>query len=118
MISHVLLLAFLAAPASAPPRNAPPRNPNAERQAYMHCVDALVRSDLKAKVEPKAFEAKIATICQPQETAFRAASIAADTSVGVRRAQAEQNVASEIEDFRATRIDNYSLYFDSNSLPR
>lgn len=113
MISHVLLAALAAAPSSAPPLN-----PNAARQAFSHCLSDLVKTDLKEKTEVPAFTTKVGSACMAEEATFHAASIAADRAVGIRAADAEQNAKAEITDIRASALDRYKGYLETNTLPR
>ena len=109
MISQVLiLLAFAAAPVD---------KINDTRRAYSSCLTALVKSELDAKTDPAGFEAKIATACQSQQTAFRDAIIAVDVAAGIKRATAEENAATEIGDFIGTAKESFRDYHESKTKP-
>jgi hypothetical protein len=115
MISHVLLMAFLAAPAPAASSAA---NPTQARKALATCLNDAVKADLDAKVAPAAFQTKLPTLCANEKEAYKSASIAADTAGGIRRATAEQNATMDLDDVAASTIDRYKDFFESNSKPR
>lgn len=102
MISHVLLSILAAAPGGGPPLNA-----NAQRQAFSRCVSGTVTADTNAGVALAAFQAKLGTLCKAEEAAFRAASIRADLSIGIRQAAAEKNAADEVRDILETQTDRF-----------
>ncbi len=113
MIPHVLLSLLVAAPSSGPPIN-----PNAQRQAFTHCLSETVATDLHANVAVDAFKAKLATICKAEEEAFRQASIRSDLAIGIKSAAAQQNAASEIKDIVDTQADRYQGYFETKTFPK
>jgi hypothetical protein len=115
MISHVLLMTLLAAPA-APASSA--ANPTQARKALASCLNEAVKTDLDAKVEPAAFQTKLPTLCPNEKAAYRAASIAADTAGGIRRATAEQNASMDLDDVAASTFDRYKDFFETNTKPR
>jgi len=88
------------------------------RQAYSNCLGSLLRADLKEKVAPDAFEAKLATACQPQADAFKRIIVAADVAAGISRASAEQGVAEEIGGLRDNASERYRDFFESKTAPR
>jgi hypothetical protein len=114
MISPLLFLA-LAAPAHS---SAPPPNPNAQRQAFTHCLAEMLATDLHANTAVDAFKAKLATICKAEEQAFRDASIRADLAVGIRAAAAQDNASSEIKDIVETQGERYKSYFETKTYPK
>jgi hypothetical protein len=115
MISHVLLMTLLAAPAPAAPSTA---NPTQARKALASCLNEAVKTDLDAKVEPAAFQAKLPTLCPNEKAAYRAASVAADIAGGIRRATAEQNAAMDLDDVAASTLDRYKDFSETNTKPR
>ena len=108
MISHVLLAALAMSPATdlAPARS-----------TYARCLGSLMRSDLKAKTEPAAFQTKLAGACKAEEAAFRAASVAVDVAAKISRATAEANANDEIGYIRENTVEKYQTYMDTNSTP-
>lgn len=114
MIPHVLLAMMIAAPA---PMAAPP-NPNAQRQAYTHCIAELLATDLHANTAVDAFRAKLATVCQAEAEAFRQASIRSDIAVGIKAAAAQENATAEIKDILETQGERYKSYFETKTFPK
>jgi hypothetical protein len=114
MISPLLILA-LAAPAHS---SAPPPNPNAQRQAFTHCIAETLATDLHANTAVDAFKAKLDTICKAEAEAFRQASVRSDLAVGIKPAAAQDNAASEIKDITETQGERYKSYFETKTFPK
>ncbi|MDT9599711.1 hypothetical protein [Sphingosinicella rhizophila] len=108
MISQLLFMLLAAAPAD---------RINDARRAYSTCLTGLVKSELDAKTEPAAFEGKLATACQSERAAFRDAIVAVDVSAGIKRPVAEENAATEIEDFISNAKESYRDYFETKTRP-
>jgi hypothetical protein len=102
MISHVLLAALLASPATLAPA----------RTAYSKCLGALMKAAVKERAEPAAFEAKLAESCKAEEAAFRAASVATDTAAKIARATAERNASEEIGYIRENALETFKTYIE------
>lgn len=112
ILPALALLLLAAAPAGAQ------HNMAQARQAYSQCLGAMLRADLKAKVELPAFEAKVATACSAQADSFKRIVVAADVASGLSRASAEQGVNEEIASFREGSVERYRDYLESNTEPR
>ena len=109
MISTVLTMMLAAAPA--------PAVLNSARREYSTCLQAFMKSSLKEKMDPAAFDAALAPACESKAQAFRGASIAADTAIGIKRAAAEENAGTELEDLRANTKEYYRTYHRIGSAP-
>jgi hypothetical protein len=110
MISHVLVFVLLAAPT--------PANLNQARQTYSVCLSTLLKSNLKEKIAPDAFEANLANACKNEETAFRTTSIGLDVSMGTTRTSAEQSANFDITDILENTKQRYKDYVETNTEPR
>lgn len=112
MISHVLLMAMLAAPA---PSGA---NPTQARKALATCLSEAIKADLSAKTEPPDFKTKLGTLCANEKAAYKAASVAADLAGGIKRAAAEQNASMDLDDVSQSTFDRYKDFFETGTKPR
>ena len=110
MISHLLIIAMLWA--------AQPPNVNQARQGYSVCLSTVLRTRLRERVAPDAFESSLAEACKAEESAFRNASVATDVAMGSARAAAEENAQFEISDMIDNTKQRYRDYFESNTQPR
>lgn len=111
MISHVLMFVILAA---APT----PAALNQARQTYSGCLSTLLKSNLKERVAPDAFETSLATACKGEESAFRTASVGLDIANGTSRASAEQSANFDITDIVENTKQRYKDYVETNTEPR
>lgn len=110
MISHVLVFALLAGPAQV-------TNLNQARKSYAGCLSTLLKTQLKDRVAPDAFETAIAQSCKTEETAFRSASVTTDVSMGTSRASAEESASFEINDMVDNTKQRYKDYLETNTEP-
>jgi hypothetical protein len=117
MISHVLVFVLMAA--------APPSGLQAKltslvqaRQGYAGCLGTLLRSNLKEKVDPDAFNTAVGGSCKTEEATFRNAAVTADVAAGTSRATAEQGANFEITDMLTNTKERYKDYVDSHTEPR
>ena len=110
MISPVLMFALLAA--------SPPVNLNQARQTYSGCLGTLLKSQLKERIAPDAFETALSSSCKAEETAFRKAVVSTDVAVGTSRTSAEQNASFEITDMVDNTKQRYKDYIVTNTEPR
>ena len=113
MISHVLAFLLLAAPG---PINL--NQLNQARQTYSGCLSTLLKSNLKERVAPDAFETTLTASCKAEESAFRTASISTDVAMGTSRTSAEQNASFEITDMVDNTKQRYKDYVETNTEPR
>ncbi len=98
MITLVMALA-LAAPN--------PASIDAPRKAYASCLKTFESNQLKAKVDPVAYETAVKSACQPEAASFTAALVAYDVAMGTKRASATANAARDVEDYQLTSVDRY-----------
>ena len=110
MISHVLMFVVLAAPT--------PATLNQARQTYSGCLSTLLKTNLKERKAPDAFETVLAGSCKAEETAFRTASISLDVSMGTSRTSAEQSATFDITDIVENTKQRYKDYLETNTEPR
>ena len=112
MISHVLALLLLAAPAQANFNQL-----NQARKSYSGCLSTLMKSNLKEKKATDAFETTLSASCKAEETAFRSASISTDVAMGTSRTSAEQNASFEVTDMVDNTKQRYKDYLETNTEP-
>ena len=98
MITLVVALA-LAAPN--------PGSIDAPRKAYAGCIKAFEANQLKAKVDPAAYETAVKAACPGEAAAFTAALVAYDVAMGTKRAAATANAARDVEDYQLTSVERY-----------
>ena len=110
MISHVLMFVLLAAPS--------PANLNHARQSYSGCLGTLLKTNLKERVAPDAFETTLASACKTEEAAFRNAVVSLDVATGTSRTTAEQGATFEITDIVENTKERYKGYVETNTEPR
>lgn len=110
MISHVLMFVLLAAPS--------PANLNQARQSFSGCLSSLLKTNLKERVAPDAFETTLSTACKAEEATFRTTSIGVDVALGIKRSDAEQNATLEITDIVDNTKARYKDYVETNTEPR
>ena len=113
MISHVLAFVLLAAPSPANLNQL-----NQARQTYSGCLSTLLKTNLKDRVAPDAFETTLAGACKAEETAFRTAAISTDVAMGTSRTSAEENARFEITDMVDNTKQRYKDYVETNTEPR
>ena len=106
----VLVAALIAAPAGA--QKSVADQASEARTVYARCLSDAVKNDLKEKIEPAAFKEKLATLCQAERDAFKAASLAADRQSGIRGTRAEENAQLDIDDVVANAVDHYQVGFE------
>jgi hypothetical protein len=99
MISSVLAMLILA----PQPLDAVVRS----RKEYLACLTGVMQKSLKEKAEEPAFVTGLASTCAAQEQKFRAAVVAADTAVGIKRADALENADLEISDMVANIKESF-----------
>lgn len=117
MISHVLMFVLLAAPSQAS-LQAKQTSLVQARQGYSGCLGTLLRTNLKDRVAPDAFETTLANSCKTEEATFRNASISTDLSMGTSRASAEESANFEISDMVTNTKERYKDYVETNTQPR
>ena len=88
-----------------------------ERRAFGQCLSKFVHDKLEAKMDAAAFKAAQKAACAQQEAAFRSAWIAYDMSMKTRRSEAEENAASQVEDYLTNSADTYASSIAPPSRP-
>jgi hypothetical protein len=88
-----------------------------ERRAFGQCLSKFVHDKLEAKMDADAFKAAQKAACAQQEAAFRNAWIAYDISMKTRRSEAEENAASQVDDYLTNSADTYASSIAPPSRP-
>jgi hypothetical protein len=102
MITLIVALA-LAAPN--------PKSIDAPRHAYATCLKTFESNQLKAKVDPAAYEAAVKTACPSEAAALTLALVTNYMAMGTKRAKASENAALDLEDYQLTSVDRYKDLF-------
>ena len=102
------MITFLAAMALAAPN---PKAIDAPRHAYAACIKSFESNQLKAKVDPAAYETAVKAACPSEAAAFTAALVSYDVAMGTKRASAVSNAARDLEDYQLTSLDRYKDLF-------
>ncbi|HEX5182323.1 MAG TPA: hypothetical protein VFW19_04120 [Allosphingosinicella sp.] len=92
---------MMAAPAA-------PQVPGAERHAYATCLTNFVHAKLNDKMDGAKFKDAAHAACSTQADAFRAAWVNYDVAMRTKRSEAEENAASQIEDYLQNATDTYT----------
>ena len=88
-----------------------------ERRAFGQCLSKFVHDKLDAKMDPAAFKAAQKAACAAQEAAFRSAWVAYDVSMKTRRSEAEENAASQVDDYLSNSAETYASSIAPASRP-
>ncbi|HZG08806.1 MAG TPA: hypothetical protein VEZ70_07500 [Allosphingosinicella sp.] len=112
MISTVLAFALASAAQGAPADNIA-----RARKEYSACLSGFMKKSLKEDMEETAFAGGLGPACTAQEQKFRAAVISADTAAGLKRAAAEENAGTEVDDIRANQVEMFKDYKSTNTRP-
>jgi hypothetical protein len=88
-----------------------PKSIDAPRHAYATCIKSFEMNQLKAKVDPAAYEAAVKTACPSEAAAFTTALVSYDVAMGTKRATANSNAAMDLEDYQLTSVDRYKDLF-------
>jgi hypothetical protein len=102
MITLIVALA-LAAPN--------PKSIDAPRHAYATCLKTFESNQLRAKVDPTAYEAAVKAACPSEAAALTSALVTYDMAMGTKRAKASENAALDLEDYQLTSVDRYKDLF-------
>ncbi|MDB5692611.1 MAG: hypothetical protein JWO81_1674 [Alphaproteobacteria bacterium] len=84
-----------------------PVAPSQERRAFGACLSKFVHDKLEAKMDPAAFKVAQKAACAAQEAAFRSAWVSYDVAMKTRRSEAEENAASQVDDYFQNSADTY-----------
>jgi hypothetical protein len=99
----IVLAVVISMAASA----ATPVAPSRERNALGMCLSKFVHDKLEAKMDAAAFRAAAKTACAAQDTAFRNAWVSYDVAMKTRRSEAEENAASQADDYFQNSTETY-----------
>ncbi len=88
-----------------------PKSIDAPRHAYATCLKTFESNQLKAKVDPAAYEAAVKTACPSEAAALTLALVTYDMAMGTKRAKASENAALDLEDYQLTSVDRYKDLF-------
>jgi hypothetical protein len=84
-----------------------PSAPVLPRKNYGDCLNKFVQAKVGDKLAEDAFKTGVKAACATQETAFRTAWINYEVGMKTKRADAEQNAESQIDDYLQNAVDNY-----------
>lgn len=107
--------ALVAIALAAAQGSGPPVQP---RKAYGACLNQFVQKALKDKVEVPAFKGAAKAACAKEEAAFRASLIAFDIKMKIKRVEAEENAAMQVEDYLANSADSYEGQLADSGSPQ
>lgn len=80
-----------------------------QRRAYNDCLEKFAVKSIEEKMETAAFEAAVATACASELNALKQAAVATGLKEGRKKADLEQIVAGDIEDYQ---LDAKDLFKD------
>ena len=101
MIALVVAFGMMGAAAQAPAA------PAMSRQNFGNCLNKQVQDKVGDKLAEDAFKAAAKAACASQESAFRTAWVNYEVGMKTKRAEAEQNANSQIDDYFQNAVDNY-----------
>ena len=110
MISTALAFSLLITTAAAD------GTPSA-RKAYSGCLHKFLVKGLDDKLEPDAFDAALAGACAAEAARLRQAAIDASVAAGRKRADAEEMVAGDIQDYQADAKEMFREYKEKGARP-
>jgi len=79
----------------------------APRKNFGACLNKVVEAKMSDKLADDAFKTAAQAACEKEATAFRAAWISYEMSMKTKRANAEQNANSQIDDYLSNAIETY-----------
>ena len=100
MISFALATALAASAAQAGP---PPQL----RQAYSACLSSFMKAKIEEGLDDASFRSGAKAACASQEAAFRDSIVAYDVKMGMKKADAEEGAALQVEDYLTNTADSY-----------
>ena len=90
---------------------------NRARTDYSRCVTTQMKTSLKERADEAGFQASLAAACGGKAQVLRSASIAADTSMGIKRADAEEGAQMELDDILLNAKENFVAHKEGNTYP-
>lgn len=97
MIASVIAAALLLAPSSSPIAS--------QRKAYNSCLEQFTIKGIEEKMEASAFEAALPAACANEQNALKQAAVSTGLAAGRKKADLEEIVAGDIEDYQANAKD-------------
>jgi|GEM_PF-3170770 len=76
-----------------------------QRSQFANCLRSFLNEKLEARMAVPEFETAVAAACREQETAYRAAYVAAATRSGDPRSRAESDSNIEVQDLRTNFLE-------------
>lgn len=101
MISITLAAMLAAAPAAGPPGQ--------PRKAYSACLLKFEKAKSGEKLSTEEFVAAAKAACSAEEAAFRKSLVDYDVRAGIKRADAEEGAALQVEDYLANAADTFQV---------
>ena len=86
---------------------AAPNSTAENREAFARCLKDHVRTSLEQKVSAETFGSSLAAACKDKELALRAALIAADVAMGLKRAASEKSAGEQLSDYRIMAKEDF-----------
>jgi hypothetical protein len=107
MIASVIAAALLLVPASSPTA--------AQRKAYNSCLEKFTIKGIEEKMEAAAFEAAVGTVCANELSTLRQAAVSTGLAAGRKKADLEEMIAGDIEDYQANAKDMFRDFKEKGS---
>jgi hypothetical protein len=76
-----------------------------QRNQFTSCLRSFMSSKLEERMTPANFQTALAGACREQEAAYRTAYVEAAVRAGDRRALAEQDANTEVQDLRSNYLE-------------
>jgi hypothetical protein len=102
MISLAIATALAAAQASGPAL--------LPRKNYGACLNKFMKAKVSEKLDEAGFRSGAKTACAAEEAAFRDSLIAFDLKMKIKRAEAEDNASTQVEDYLVNAVENYQAH--------
>ena len=84
-----------------------PAAPVMPRKNFGNCLNKVVQGKVGDKLAEDAFKAAAKAACASEENAFRTAWVNYEVGMKTKRADAEQNANSQIDDYFQNAVENY-----------
>jgi len=119
--ASLLSLALGAAPQPAVAQeaaNADQRAFSVAANTFAGCLRAAVELGMRVRMQPETFEAEFASMCLPQEAAFRDAALRVAVAGGQSSERARQEINDNIANGRRIFAADQATYFRTGKVPR
>lgn len=111
MISFALATALYVSAAQSGP-------PALPRKKYSECLSRFSKEKKESKMEQEAFKAAAQAACAAEEIVFKKSIVDYDVKMGVKRREAEEGAALQIEDYLINTADTYHVLYVAEAPPR